>query len=65
MRAGCDDRESHFHWTRHGDARQQPDWGNPRAIALAPSKLFEIDWQIGPDRAYDIWIDDVGFLDCK
>jgi hypothetical protein len=47
------------------DARQQPDWGSPRPVALTPSKLVEIDWQIGPDRTYDIWIDDVAFLDCK
>jgi hypothetical protein len=47
------------------EARQQPDWGNPRPIAITPSKLVEIDWQIGPGRPYDVWIDDLAFLDCK
>ncbi|HVZ86645.1 MAG TPA: carbohydrate binding domain-containing protein, partial [Polyangia bacterium] len=47
------------------DARQQPDWGVPRPLSLTPSKLIEIDWQIGPGRSYDIWVDDITFLDCK
>jgi hypothetical protein len=47
------------------EAHQQPDWGNPRPIALSPSKLIEVDWQIGPGQTYDIWIDDLAFVDCK
>jgi hypothetical protein len=47
------------------DMRQQPDWGAPRPPAIEPSKLVEIDWSIGPGQTYDIWIDDIAFLDCK
>jgi endoglucanase len=47
------------------DTRQQPGWGVPRPISLTPSKLIEIDWQIGPGRDYDIWVDDLTFLDCR
>jgi endoglucanase len=47
------------------EMRQQPDWGSPRPLSLTPSKLVEIDWQIGPGRDYDVWVDDIAFLDCK
>ncbi len=30
------------------EIHQQPDWGSPRPLSLTPSKLVEIDWQIGP-----------------
>jgi endoglucanase len=47
------------------EMHQQPDWGSPRPLSLTPSKLIEIDWQIGPGRDYDIWVDDIALLDCK
>jgi hypothetical protein len=47
------------------EVHQQPDWGSPRPLALTPSKLVEIDWQVGPGRDYDVWVDDLAFLDCK
>lgn len=47
------------------ELRQKPDWGAPRPPSIEPSKLVELDWSIDPGQTYDIWIDDVAFLDCK
>jgi hypothetical protein len=47
------------------EARQEAGWGDPRPLSVTPSKLISIDWSIGPGRTYDIWIDDLAFIDCK
>jgi hypothetical protein len=47
------------------EVRQEPYWGDPRPLSVTPSKLVSIDWSIGTGRDYDVWIDDVAFLDCK
>jgi endoglucanase len=45
---------------------QEPGWGSPRPPALATDKLIALDWSIGPAMGkYDIWVDDVAFLDCQ
>jgi hypothetical protein len=46
-------------------AEQEPGWGDPRPTAITPSKLYALNWQVGPGQSYDIWIDDVTFLDCE
>jgi hypothetical protein len=46
-------------------AEQEPGWGDPRPTAITPSKLIALNWQVGPGQNYDIWIDDVTFLDCE
>src|SRR4051812_10063321 len=46
-------------------ADQEPGWGDPRPAAITPSKLIALNWQVGPGQSYDIWIDDVTFLDCQ
>jgi hypothetical protein len=46
-------------------ATQEPGWGDPRPQAVTPSKLVALNWQVGPGQKYDIWIDDVTFLDCQ
>jgi hypothetical protein len=46
-------------------ATQEPGWGDPRPQAITPSKLIALNWQVGPGQKYDIWIDDVTFLDCQ
>jgi len=46
-------------------AEQEPGWGDPRPAALTPTKLIALNWQVGPGQTYDIWIDDVTFLDCE
>jgi hypothetical protein len=44
---------------------QQSDWGNPRPPMIEPSKLHDMEWQIWPGNEFDIWIDDVHFLECQ
>jgi len=46
-------------------AEQEPGWGDPRPQAVTPSKLVGLNWGIGPGNTYDIWIDDITFLDCE
>ena len=46
-------------------AEQEPGWGVPRPAAVTPSKLVALNWGIGPGNSYDLWIDDVTFLECE
>jgi endoglucanase len=46
-------------------AQQEPGWGNPRPIAVTPSKLIALNWGIGPGQSYDLWLDDITFLECE
>ena len=46
-------------------AEQEPGWGDPRPTSLTPNKLIALNWQVGPGQTYDIWSDDVTFLDCE
>jgi len=46
-------------------AEQEPGWGDPRPTSITPNKLIALNWQVGPGQTYDIWIDDVTFLDCE
>ena len=41
-----------------GLGRSPPDVGHA-------DKLIALNWQVGPGQTYDIWIDDVTFLDCE
>lgn len=47
------------------EVRQAPYWGDPRPVALTPSKLLSIDFSVGPGQDYDIWVDDIRFLECQ
>jgi hypothetical protein len=47
------------------EVQQRLGWGDPRPAALTPSKLVAIDWSVTGGQAYDLWIDDIQFLDCK
>jgi hypothetical protein len=44
---------------------QEAGWGNPRPAALSTDKLVSMDWTIGPGQTYDLWFDDVTFLECQ
>jgi hypothetical protein len=46
-------------------ADQEPGWGNPRPISVTPAKLIGINWSVGPNQTYDMWFDDLTFLDCE
>jgi hypothetical protein len=47
------------------DARQEAGWGDPRPASITPNKLISLDFTIKGGQSYDLWIDDVTFLDCK
>jgi hypothetical protein len=46
-------------------AQQEAGWGDPRPQALTPGKLIALNWSVSAGQTYDIWIDDVTFLDCE
>jgi hypothetical protein len=47
------------------EAAQEAGWGAPRPPALSPRKLYSLDWSVGPGQTYDLWVDDIHFLDCR
>lgn len=47
------------------EAQQEPFWGDPRPAVVTPSKLVAIDWSIGTGQDFDVWIDDLTFVDCR
>jgi hypothetical protein len=47
------------------DVQQEPYWGEPRPASVTPSKLIAIDWTIGAGQTYDMWIDNLVFLECR
>lgn len=44
---------------------QAPHWGDPRPASITPAKLYGFDFQVGPGQKFDIWIDDLAFIECK
>jgi hypothetical protein len=46
-------------------AEQEPGWGDPRPASILPDKLAEVNWSIGPGVSYDMWFDDLTFVDCE
>jgi hypothetical protein len=47
------------------EIRQQPGWGDPRPPSVTPSGLYSFDISIGPSATFEVWIDDVEFVECK
>lgn len=47
------------------ELRQEPYWGDPRPVAVTPSKLVSVDWSIAPGQTYDVWVDEIRFLACR
>jgi endoglucanase len=48
------------------DAKQMPDWGDPRPPAIQPNKIYAVQWQASTrSKDYDVWVDDVAFVGCK
>ena len=45
-------------------ALTQQGWGD-RVPAVDPTSLYNIQWQIGPDEDFALWIDDVAFVECR
>jgi endoglucanase len=44
---------------------QAPNWGEPRPANITPAKLYGFDFQVGPGQKFDVWIDDLAFIECK
>ncbi|MBN1610445.1 MAG: hypothetical protein JW940_27700 [Polyangiaceae bacterium] len=56
--AGTTWRQYAFRWS---DLHQQ-GYGDPLFDELDASTLMLIGWQVGPNKAFDFWIDDVAFF---
>jgi hypothetical protein len=59
---GTEWRDVSLMWS---ELTQQSDWGDPRPPMIDAQKLKDIEWQIWPGTEFDIWIDDVHFLECQ
>jgi len=45
---------------------QRPGWGDPQPAHVTPSKVIGITFAVGSvESDFDIWIDDIQFLECK
>jgi hypothetical protein len=48
------------------ELQQRPGWGSPRPDHVTPKKLIAATFAVGGvDSDFDIWIDDLQFLECK
>jgi len=47
------------------ELKQADGWGDPRPPSVSVSQLWNIDFSIGPGMRYEVWVDDVQFLECK
>jgi hypothetical protein len=48
------------------ELEQRPGWGDPRPAHLTPSQTISVTFALGGvDSDFDIWIDDIQFLECK
>lgn len=46
------------------ELRQAPGWGDPRPPSVIPAKLYGIDFSIGKSAVFEIWVDEVTFVEC-
>lgn len=48
-----------------GSMEQMPGWGSPRSDAITHASIFSVQFQVsGPEREFDVWIDDLTFMGC-
>jgi hypothetical protein len=48
------------------ELQQRPGWGNPRPDHVTPNQLVAGTFAVGGvDSDFEIWIDDLQFLECK
>src|SRR5690606_2903957 len=47
------------------EVRQLPGWGDPRPPSITPSQLYSFDFSIDKSAVFEIWVDDVAFVECK
>jgi hypothetical protein len=47
------------------ELKQRAGWGDPRPPSVTPDKLWNLDWSIiDKGVSFDIYLDDIAFLDC-
>jgi hypothetical protein len=48
------------------DLAQQDGWGDPRPPSLDSQRIWSVEWSVGGAGAdFDIWVDNVRFVQCK
>ncbi len=47
------------------EMKQQDGWGDPHPPAITVNKLFDVNWSVDKGQEYDVWLDDIKFIDCK
>jgi hypothetical protein len=48
------------------EMKQREGWGDPRPASITPDKLYSFDFSfIDKGRKFELWIDDIQFLECK
>jgi hypothetical protein len=47
------------------DLKQREGWGQPRPANVTAAKLVNINFQIGGGKPFDVWLDELKFLECK
>ncbi len=48
------------------ELKQQEGWGDPRPAAITPNQLVQIAWHLmTPGVEFDLYLDDLRFLDCQ
>lgn len=56
-------------WKEHSikftDLKQQEGWGDPRPPALTANQAMSLDWSVSGGQEFDVWVDEVKFIDCK
>jgi hypothetical protein len=50
---------------RFEELKQRAGWGDPRPANVSVDKLINLNYQIGGGKPFDLWIDDLKFLECK
>jgi hypothetical protein len=43
---------------------QQPNWGDPRPPAITVGKIKNIEWAVNQGVEFDVFVDDVRFVEC-
>jgi hypothetical protein len=55
-------------WQRHTvlfkEMAQAPGWGLPRPPALSADKVYSLDFSIDKAQTFDLWVDELEFLEC-
>lgn len=59
-------REFQEYKVSFAELKQQDGWGDPRPPSITPTQLIQIAWSMTtPGADFDLWLDDIRFLDCQ